>query len=208
MRGVILGSGSERRKELLERLGVDFEVEPSGFKEDLVDYRGDARELVEELALQKALRVKEKKGGGLIIGADTIVELEGEIIGKPENKKEARETLEKLQGKEHKVVTGVCVLDGLSGEREVVSEESFVKFREIGEKEREKYIGSGVWKGKAGGYAIQEEAGRFVLELRGSFSNVVGFPLERVRELLERFGVKVGKRGEIKELEYKIREES
>jgi len=210
MQQIILASGSPRRQEILEKLGVEFEVVESGYDESKIK-TDDPVELVEELALQKALSVSELYPDALIIGGDTVVYLPaqtgvaGEILGKPKDKKDAREMLRKLFGTTHTVVTGVAVVNSLTGDQVVGHEEGFVRFRELTESEFEKYVESEIWDGFAGGYAIQGAAAPYVIDQTGSLSAIIGFPIALVADLLEQmgFGVEVSP----EELELEIRDQ-
>ncbi|PIW08304.1 septum formation protein Maf [Candidatus Collierbacteria bacterium CG17_big_fil_post_rev_8_21_14_2_50_45_7] len=210
MQKIILASGSPRRREILEKLGVEFQVVDSGYDEDLIK-TDDPVELVEELALQKALEVAKQFDDALIIGGDTVVYLPaqagvaGEILGKPKNKKDAEMMLKKLFGTTHMVVTGVAVVNSLTGDQVVGHEEGFVRFRELTESEFKKYLDSGKWEGFAGGYAIQGTAAPFVTEQTGSLSATIGFPIILVLDLLEQMGVGVEVSPE--ELEVEIKEQ-
>ncbi|MEI8232279.1 MAG: nucleoside triphosphate pyrophosphatase [bacterium] len=210
MQQIILASGSARRREILERLGVEFEVVESGYDESKIK-TDDPVELVEELALQKALSVMSQFDDALIIGGDTIVYLPaqagvaGELVGKPTDKKDAERIIHLLSGTTHMVVTGVAIVNSLTGDQLVGHEEGFVRFKEMTEVEIQKYVGSGVWKGFAGGYAIQGGASPYVTEQTGSLSAIVGFPITLVADLLEQMGVGVEVNPE--ELEIQIRDE-
>lgn len=204
MQKIILASGSPRRREILEKLGVEFQVVDSGYDEDLIK-TDDPVELVEELALQKALEVAKQFDDALIIGGDTVVYVAGEILGKPKNKKDAEMMLKKLFGTTHMVVTGVAVVNSLTGDQVVGHEEGFVRFRELTESEFKKYLDSGKWEGFAGGYAIQGTAAPFVTEQTGSLSATIGFPIILVLDLLEQMGVGVEVSPE--ELEVEIKEQ-
>ena len=139
MQRIILASGSLRRKELLEKLGVEFEIVESGYDEDKIK-TDDPVELVEELALQKALKVGKKYDDALIIGGDTTVYVRGELVGKPIDKKDAERIIRLLSGTTHMVVTGVAVVNSLTGDSVVGHEEGWVRFREITNEEIEKYV--------------------------------------------------------------------
>ena len=204
MQKIILASGSARRREILERLGVEFEVVESGYDESKIR-TDDPVELVEELALQKALSVMSQFDDALIIGGDTIVYVAGELVGKPTDKKDAERIIRLLSGTTHMVVTGVAIVNSLTGDQLVGHEEGFVRFKEMTEVEIQKYVGSGVWKGFAGGYAIQGGASPYVTEQTGSLSAIVGFPITLVADLLEQMGVGVEVNPE--ELEIQIRDE-
>ena len=190
MQRIILASGSARRKEILELLGLEFEVVESGYNEDLIK-TDDPVELVEELALQKALSVAKQNDDAIVIGGDTTVYVAGELVGKPTNKKDAERIIRLLSGTTHMVVTGVAVVDSLTGDQVVGHEEGWVRFRELTNEEIEKYVNSEVWRGFAGGYAIQGAAAPFVSEQTGSLSAIIGMPVVLITDLLEQMGVGV-----------------
>jgi len=202
MQKIILASGSPRRKEILEKLGVEFEVVESGYDEEKI-VTEDPVELVEELALQKALSVGADYQDALVIGGDTTVYVAGEILNKPSDKKEAEIMMRKLFGKTHMVVTGVAIVNTLTGDQVVGHEEGFVRFRELTEHEFKQYIDSEIWRGFAGGYAIQGAAAPFVTDQTGSLSAIIGFPIVLVADLLEQMGVGVEVNPEELEVEIK-----
>ena len=202
MQKIILASGSPRRKEILEKLGIEFEVVESGYDESKIKTE-DPVELVEELALQKALEVGKQYDDALVIGGDTVVYVAGEILGKPRDKKEAEIMLKKLFGTTHMVVTGVAVVNTLTGDSVVGHEEGFVRFRELTDTEFKQYLGSEIWRGFAGGYAIQGAAAPFVSDQTGSLSAIIGFPIILVSDLLEQMGVGVEVSPEELEIEIK-----
>ena len=175
---------------MLELLGLEFSVVESGYDEDKIK-TDDPVELVEELALQKALEVGKKYDDALIIGGDTTVYVKGELVGKPIDKKDAERIIRLLSGTTHLVITGVAVVNSLTGDSVVGHEEGWVRFREITNEEIEKYVDSDVWRGFAGGYAIQGAAAPFVSEQTGSLSAIIGFPITLVTDLLEQMGVGV-----------------
>lgn len=186
---IVLATGSKRRRELFGWLEIPHRVVESKFDEESVR-RDDVSDLAMELARQKALSVKRDLQGSepcIIIGADTLVEVDGEIIGKPKNREDARRIINTLLGREHRVITGVAVVDE-QGEVKVDKVESFVSFRKVSRDEVEEYLETNVWKGKAGGYSICEDPGKFVEKLEGSFSNVEGLPLLKIVEMLKKAG--------------------
>ncbi|MFH2019279.1 MAG: nucleoside triphosphate pyrophosphatase [bacterium] len=202
MQRIILASGSPRRKEILELLGVEFEVVESYYNEDLIKTE-DPVELVEELALQKTLAVAERYPDAIIVGGDTVVVLEGEILGKAGSKEEAKEIFGKLLGKTHQVVTGVAVINSLTGERYGGSEQGEVTLREGKEGELEEYVNNERnWRGFAGAYALQGGAAPFAKEQTGKLSAIIGMPIELTASLLEEAGVIV--EVEPKELELSL----
>lgn len=191
MQKIILASGSPRRKEILELLGLQFEVVESGFNEDLIPQE-DAVEMVEELALQKALAVAKRYPDAIVIGGDTTVEVEGEILGKAGSAEEAGMMFGKLLGKTHRVVTGVAVVNTLTGQELVGSEVGHVTFRNGGVDELEQYVSKEAnWRGFAGAYALQGGAAPFALNQTGKLSAIIGLPIELTASLLEEMGVVV-----------------
>jgi len=192
---LILASASPRREELLRGVGLSFQVIPSeeGEEENLLE---EPRLRAEALALRKARDVAKRMRGGLVIGADTLVEVERFILGKPKDSEEAREQLRRLSGRVHRVITGVAVVGAESGREEVASEVTLVKMRECSPQEIEAYLLTGEPFDKAGSYAIQG-LGAFLVEgIQGDWSNVVGLPLGTLRQLLLRFGFDPLLRGE------------
>jgi len=190
MQRIILASGSARRRELLGRLGVEFEVKESGYDETAIK-TDDPSELVTELAIQKALAVAKLETDALIMGGDTIVVVKGEIVGKPKDEADAERMLRLLSGTKHQVISGLALVNSLTGDQLAGHEEGGVKFKELTEAEINKYVKSGMWKGFAGGYAIQGAAAPFIVEQTGSLSAIVGFPVVLATELLEQMGVMV-----------------
>ncbi|MFH2085474.1 MAG: Maf family nucleotide pyrophosphatase [bacterium] len=189
MHKIILASGSPRRKEILTLLGLNFEVVDSLFDENLIK-TDDPVEMVEELAIQKALAVAKKHPDAVIIGGDTTVEIDGEILGKATTKEEASEIFGKLLGKTHQVVTGVVVVDSLTGESFAGSEVGVVKFRAPLHGELDKYVEEEKnWRGFAGAYALQGGAAPFTQEQTGKLSAIIGMPVELTAALLEQAGV-------------------
>lgn len=184
---LILASASPRRIELLRLMGLDFEVVPSGVDE--IFRAGEApREHVLRLAEEKALAVARLYPRAWVLGADTIVIVGGEVLGKPGSVAEAREMLTKLSGREHEVFTGFGIAHPEKAVliREVV--ESSVIFREISGDELAWYSGSEEPYDKAGAYAVQGMGAFFIREIRGSYTNVMGLPLCELVDALKRAG--------------------
>ena len=186
---LILASSSPRRIELLRRLGLDFEVVKPLWETRVID--DDPVEVAELTALEKARAVAGVFTEGLVIGADTIVVIDDEILGKPRDEEEARLFLRKLSGRVHRVITGIAVVDAGRGREEVDHEVTEVKFKELSEEEIELYIASGEPFDKAGGYGIQGLGSLFVEWIKGDYFNVVGLPIYRLSLLLRRFGFDV-----------------
>lgn len=183
---LILASASPRRRALLGRLGLPFEVVPSGADE--AEPAGVAPAAVAEaLALVKARAVAAAHPGRVVIGADTVVAIDGVSLGKPRDAAEAAAMLRRLRGRWHAVSTGLAVVRGEHACHDVVTAE--VRMRDYGEDEIARYVASGEPLDKAGAYAVQGRGGALVAEVRGSELAVVGLPLRRLAELLIACGV-------------------
>lgn len=185
-RRLILASGSPRRRELLAKMGYTFETCSPDVDEHVA---GNPRDVVVTLAQRKANAASEHYRDGLIIASDTLVSLDGAALGKPADEADAKRMLLELSGREHEVFTGVCLLDAATGKYEVRSVRTGVTFRAITGEEIDAYIATGEPMDKAGAYAIQGGAGRFVEKLDGELENVIGFPVVEVREMLAHFGM-------------------
>ncbi len=185
--GVILASASPRRRELLGRLCADFIVRPSAVDEILEP--GPIAEAVARLALEKARAVASELASGIVLGADTVVVIDGEPLGKPTSPAHARAMLERLRGRTHDVMTGVAVVDAATGRSAATLAVSRVLMAAYGADVIEAYVRSGEPLDKAGGYAIQGFGGELIAGLVGSYSNVVGLPLRATAALLREFGV-------------------
>lgn len=178
---VILASGSPRRRELLTKMGISFEIDVSNADETA---SGSPRDMVAALAERKAREVAGRRQEGLIVAADTLVALDGCALGKPADDADARRMLLSLSGRTHDVYTGVCVLDAKTGRMQVAVERTGVRFRSLNDEEIDQYIATGEPRDKAGAYAIQGGAARFVEKYEGSYSNVIGLPVERLEQML------------------------
>ncbi|WP_297510917.1 Maf-like protein [Thermococcus sp.] len=177
---LVLASASPRRREILARFIRDFAVIPSNADEKCS--LTDPTEVALELARRKAREVYSRVGG-TVIGADTVVSIDGRILGKPGNEEEAYRMLKTLSGRVHRVTTGYCIIHS-SGEHcgKVVTE---VKFRELDDELIREYIRTGEPMDKAGAYGIQGLGGLFIEWIRGDYYNVVGFPMEIIWKLRE-----------------------
>ena len=191
---LILASRSPRRQELLRRAGYRFEVKPSP-----VEDRGAARlrapgAYVESMAYLKAIAAIEAHSlaEGLVLGADTAVELSGRLIGKPADEADARRILSHLSGSEHCVLTGLALVDLPSRRRRLAHDVTRIRMRTMSPREIDAYVASGETLGKAGAYALQETADRYVEAIDGSRSNVVGLPMELLERLLKAMGYEPG----------------
>lgn len=190
MSKIILASASPRRKELLERAGVIFEVIPGNGDEQITCTL--PQEIVEELSLNKALAVAgNQEEGTLIIGADTIVVFENRILGKPKDEADAIQTLMKLQGNTHQVYTGVTVLERKGGKWKpyTFAECTDVTFYPVTEDEIRSYVHTGEPMDKAGSYGIQGLFGIYVRGIRGDYSSVVGLPVARLLYEMKKVGI-------------------
>jgi septum formation protein len=189
-REIILASNSPRRRELLKSLGVDFKIFPVEV-EEIEGKKGISPvELVKKNALMKAQKTAElcQNEYNLIISADTIVVLDGEIIGKPKDEKDAIRILKKLRGKYHYVFTGIAVWATPENVHYVSSVRSKVKMRDYSDKEIERYVATGEPIDKAGAYGIQGKGALLIEKIEGDYYNIVGLPLVRLNYLLNKFG--------------------
>lgn len=187
---IILASASPRRKELLEQIGLRFQVVPSNADE--IEMPGETpEEHVVRLSIDKAAEVagREEVEGRWFIGSDTIVLCNGQILGKPENDQHAAEMLRMLSGREHRVLSGYAIIDRQSGQQRAEAVSTNVRFRELTDEEIARYIASGEPADKAGSYAIQGLGVCFVAGIEGSYTNVVGLPLCRLTLALKELGV-------------------
>ena len=185
MTALILGSASPRRARLLESLGVSFEVLPSDIDETRLAEES-AREYAVRTARDKALAVARRRRDAWVIGSDTVVAIDQEILGKPADEDDARAMLQRLSGERHRVLTAVALVAPEVRLHEEICEESVVHFRHLKIGEIDDYIDGGEPFDKAGAYAIQGGASAFITRLQGSYENVVGFPVDEVREMLLR----------------------
>ena len=187
---LILASSSPRRAEILRDAGIAFEVRAPQIDEARLPNEG-AEKMVARLAEAKARAATESSGeknSVIIIGADTAVELDGEIFGKPRDAADAREMLSYLSGRTHYGVTGIYVLRLPDGAARSAVETTAVTFARLDQKEIDAYVTSGEPLDKAGGYAIQGRAGRYIPRVEGCYFNVVGLPLARLYALLDELG--------------------
>jgi len=185
---LILASASPRRKELLSRLGYPFKILESGVPED--EPPGMTPwEAVQFLAALKADAVAEKLNRGIILAADSVIDLDGQILGKPADHADAVRILKELGGRTHRVVTGVCLLDLGSRRRSLFSVATKVNMEAYSDEEIDTYVDSGEPMDKAGAYAVQGLGGNLVSSVQGCYNNVVGLPLCEVVGHLASFGL-------------------
>ena len=184
---LILASESPRREMLLRQIGLKFQVEASGADENVPE-GWSARELAEKLAVDKARLVASHRDSGLVIGADTVVVLDGRSLGKPADGAEAAEMLRALSGREHQVITGIAVVNASNGQTRSDAVVTGVKFAPLSEDVIGRYVATGEPMDKAGGYGIQGFGALLIERIDGCYFNVVGLPLRRLAELLAEFG--------------------
>jgi septum formation protein len=185
---LVLASRSPRREELLREAGFTFVVDPADVEED--DYPPDIlpAELALQLARSKSHAVAIRRHDDVVLGADTVVAFGDRIIGKPEDPEDAREMLRLLSGTTHIVITGVCVArrsHNFSHDQRVMSA---VHMRQMSDREIDEYVQTGLWRGKAGGYGIQDND-PFVRRMAGCHTNIVGLPMTVTRSLLASAGI-------------------
>lgn len=188
MKKIILASGSPRRLKILNDMGVDCEVIKSQI-EEISSTELNPQILAMSLAFEKAHSVASSYPGDLILGADTIVSIDGKILGKPKDKEEATEFIKRLSGKIHDVITGFCLISIDENIKLVDYEISHVKFKPLFDEEIESYVKTDEPYDKAGGYAIQGKGNDLVESFSGEYENIVGLPKEKLQVYLKRFGV-------------------
>ncbi|MGE6667264.1 Maf family protein [Paenibacillus xylanexedens] len=193
-RPIILASTSPRRKELIASLHLAFDVIPSHANEDTPP-EWTPEQTVQELALRKALAVYRGLAGreqeAIIVGSDTVVVLDGEILGKPLDEADAERMLSRLQGRVHRVFTGVACIDAGNGQSLVHYRQTDVTMKELSDATIHAYVQTGEPSDKAGSYAIQGIGASLIDRIEGCYFNVVGLPLSLLSDMLDGFGVHV-----------------
>jgi septum formation protein len=189
---LVLASASPRRQELLRNAGISFVVQPTNIRE--VPEAGEAsRAFAERMARQKALTVFRQRPHDVVLGADTIVVVDAEILGKPRDNADAARMLRLLSGRRHEVTTGVCLVGQQQGSaisfEDVRSETTTVTMEALVEEDIRAYISTREPVDKAGAYAIQGRASRWVSRIEGDYFNVVGLPVSLVYKMLQEHGV-------------------
>lgn len=178
MNNFILASNSPRRKEILEKFNITFSVETSPYEEIFTDEKPERQVLnLSKGKIEALLDLKPKFADSVILGADTCINLDGEIIGKPNNEKEAGTLLKLFSGRSHQVITGLTLYNGIT--RKFVQEKSItdVIFAKLSSQEIHWYLETMEWKGVAGGYRIQEKGSLLINSISGSWYNVMGLPI-------------------------------
>jgi septum formation protein len=183
---LILASASPRRRQLLDEAGYSFEVDASGIDEPAPHPSASPEAYAAHLAWRKAAAVARRRRAGLILGADTVCAVAGEILNKPRDRADAERMIRLQEGRDTEVISGICLYH--TGHHEWVGaiEVSVVRFKPLSESQRRAYLDSRRWEGKSGAYGVQD-GDPFVSVVRGSFSNVVGLPMERLAALLEAY---------------------
>lgn len=187
MKSVILASGSPRRKELLEKAGIKFKIVESEFDEH-IDPQLKPHEQVEKLSLEKAKAVFNKHKDSIIIAADTLLVCGEKIFGKPKDKENAKEMLEFLSNKTHSLITGFTIIDGETNTVITKSEETKVDMRKISKTEIDLYLKTTEPYDKAGAYAIQGIAKKFITKIDGDLSSAIGLPVDLILRELKNLG--------------------
>ncbi len=184
----ILASASPRRKRLLRKAGYQFDIVPSNIDESAFALEGiSSLEHTRRLGLAKALAVGQKHPAELILAADTVVDFKGQIVGKPKDAADAERITRMLFSGPHKVVTAVAVVKIEDGIEIVETATTTVIPRKLTARQIAEHIKNGDWRGKAGAYGIQETGDHFIERIEGSFTNVMGMPMELVQTLLNKF---------------------
>lgn len=185
---LILASQSPRRRQLLSQIGLTYSILPANIDEDAVSLALPPQEYVRELSKRKALYIREEIGGAkaIILGADTIVVIDGRILNKPTDPDDAFLMLKQLSNRMHEVFTGITLVESHTGKIKSEVQKTEVYFRELDDEEIRQYIASGSPMDKAGAYGIQEDYGAvFVSKINGCYYNVVGLPLEKLYGMLK-----------------------
>lgn len=191
LKKIILASKSIDRSEMFKRAGISFEIFATNIDEEKYKKTlSDGIELVKELAKAKALFAKRKlinnKENAIIVAADTIVELDGEIIGKANSDEEAFNILKKMMGRRHRLITGIAITEIKNPKIVVDSDTTIVEFLELSDEEIRDYIKTNEWRGRAGAYSIRDKASLFINKINGSSSNVIGLSMHKLYLILRK----------------------
>ena len=188
MKRIILASNSPRRKELLAKTGIIFEIIPSSYEEDM-SMPVSPKELAVFLSKGKAELIANENPEAIVIGVDTFIVFGDKVLGKPHTKEKAKETLQMLSGKKHSVITGFTIIEKSVNKSISNAIETKVYFRNLDEKEIDEYINTGEPLDKGGAYAIQGLGGKLVEKIEGDYSNIIGLPISDLLEALKQFGI-------------------
>jgi septum formation protein len=190
MDSLILASASPRRRELLASLDIPFDVVPSSYEETFDDRPPLEQALfLSEMKVRKVIEDHPDLGKRVVVGADTVLDLDGRLIGKAPDRSTARRYLELISGRSHKVITALSIHNGSTGELRARAETSTVDFALLSRDEIEAYLDTGEWEGAAGAYRIQGRASFFVRGIKGCFFNVVGLPIRLFYVMLQSQGI-------------------
>lgn len=184
MQRLVLASKSPRRKELLDLLQIPFEIIVSEIDET-INLKGDLKKEIENLAYRKAQKVFETNQDAIVVGSDTIVVIDNEVLGKPKDKKDAFRMLKMLSGNTHEVITGVCLLS--KSKKDTFSSTTKVKFNDLSDEEIEEYLNTKEPYDKAGAYAIQGLGAKYINSIEGDYYTVMGLPIAEVYKRLKNF---------------------
>ena len=185
---VILASTSPRRRELLALLGIAFEIIPP-VAEEIPSPGLSPREQAKQFALDKALSIARRHPDDLVLGSDTVIEIDGTLVGKPQDLDDAETMLRQLRGRSHHVHTGIALIYEAAYVTIVHVETALVRMTPFTDQELRRYLETGESLGKAGAYSIQGEAARFIEKIEGDYPTIVGLPLRQTADLLEQQGV-------------------
>ncbi len=194
-RKLILASASPRRRELLERLQLNFTVQPADIDESRFPNE-DAASYPLRTAIKKAMAVAEKEENALVLAADTVVVLDDDILGKPKDADEAKAMLHRLEGREHIVITGIGIVDTNTGRTLSAVEQTIVYFYPLSDEEIDAYVATGEPLDKAGAYGIQGIGSLLVRRIEGDYFNVMGLPVSKLYRLLLKLDADILKKTE------------
>jgi len=183
----ILASASQRRRKLLAEAGCQFDVIPSGLDEGSISTEGlSPDDYAKKVAFAKAGEVADRFPSRLVIGADTVVDFEGRLVGKPADDKDAERITRMLFSRPHRVITGVAILRKNDSLQIIDSDSTTVYPRKISEQQLEEHIKGGSWRDKAGAYAIKEDGDALIERIEGSLTNVIGLPMELLEQMIRK----------------------
>lgn len=185
---VILASTSPRRRELLALLGITFEIVPPA-AEEIPSPELSPREQAKQFALDKALSIARRRPDDLVLGSDTVIEIDGTLVGKPRDLDDAETMLRRLRGRSHHVHTAIALIHEAAYVTVVRVETALVRMTPFTDRELRRYLETEESLGKAGAYSIQGEAARFIEAIEGDYPTIVGLPLRQTADLLEQQGV-------------------
>lgn len=190
MKKIILASKSTDRSEMFNRAGISFEIFATNIDEEKYKTTiSDGIALVKKLAKEKAVFAKNKlinnKENAIIVAADTIVELDGKIIGKAHSEEEAFKILKIMMGRTHRLITGIAITEIKNPKIVIDSDTTFVEFLKLSDEEIRKYVKTNEWKGRAGAYSIRDKASLFIKKINGSSSNVIGLSMHKLYLILK-----------------------